>query len=255
MLLRISLIVAILAGLGAAGLGYYEVSNQIPALTAQRDTENTAKKDALGKLSTSEKNLKVTKAELATTQGELADTKGERDKAVARAQAQSDRADKLSDQLAKAVEERDAAQNLLASYKATDLTPEQIITLNKQIKNANAQIAVINGEKGILARELAKKTAELERIVGNDPTVKLPAELKGKIVVVDPKWDFVVLNIGDDRGVLQDGELLVSRNGKLVAKVVVRSVQKDRCVANVIPGWKLGEMIEGDDVTPAHPAS
>ena len=102
---------------------------------------------------------------------------------------------------------------------------------------------------------LGVATAELDRILGPSTDVKLPPDLKGKIVVVDPKWDFVVLNIGDDRGVLQDGELLVSRNGKLVAKVVVRSVQKDRCVANVIPGWKLGEMIEGDDVTPAHPAS
>jgi hypothetical protein len=79
--------------------------------------------------------------------------------------------------------------------------------------------------------------------------------LKGKIVVVDPKWDFVVLNIGDEQGAIQDGEMLVSREGKLVAKVVIRSVQKDRCIANVVPGWKLGEMIEGDEVTPAHPAS
>ena len=85
--------------------------------------------------------------------------------------------------------------------------------------------------------------------------VKLPADLKGKVVVVDPKWDFVVLNIGDDQGVLQDGEMLVSREGKLVAKVIVRTVEKDRCIANVVPGWKLGEMIEGDKVTPAHPAS
>jgi hypothetical protein len=255
MLLRISLIVAILAGLGAAGLGYYEVSNQIPALTQQRDTENTAKKDALTKLATSDKNLKKTAAELATTIQDLTDTKGERDKAVARAEAQVKRADELSDKLAKATDERDQAQNMLASYKATDLTPEQIIKLNKTLKEANAQIMVINGEKGILARELAKKTAELQRIIGDDPTVKLRSDLKGKIVVVDPKWDFVVLNIGDEQGVIQDGELLVSRGGKLVAKVVIRSVQKDRCIANVIPGWKLGEMIEGDDVTPAHPAS
>lgn len=254
MLLRIALILALVAALATGALSYL-AKEQVSLLTGQRDTENGAKKEALGKLSTSEKNLKMTKAELATTQGELADTKGERDKAVARAEAQSKRADELSDKLAKAVQERDEAQNMLASYKATDLTPEQIIALNKQLKNANAQIAVINGEKGILARELAKKTAELDRIVGPDPTVKLPADLKGKIVVVDPKWDFVVLNIGDDRGVIQDGEMLVSRNGKLVAKVVIRSVQKDRCVANVIPGWKLGEMIEGDDVTPAHPAS
>ena len=68
--------------------------------------------------------------------------------------------------------------------------------------------------------------------------------------MVDPKWDFVVLDIGDDQGVSADGELLVSREGKLVAKVIVRSLEKDRCIANIIPGWKLGEMIEGDEVTP-----
>jgi hypothetical protein len=72
---------------------------------------------------------------------------------------------------------------------------------------------------------------------------------------VDPKWEFVVLDIGDDQGVLQQGQLLVSRDGKLVAKVIVTRTDKDRSVANVMPGWKLGEIFEGDTVTPAHPAS
>jgi hypothetical protein len=81
------------------------------------------------------------------------------------------------------------------------------------------------------------------------------ANLRGKILVVDPKWDFVVLNIGLDQGVKEEGELLVSRDGRLVAKVIVRSLEKNRCIANVMPGWKLGEVIEGDEVSPAHPAS
>ena len=85
--------------------------------------------------------------------------------------------------------------------------------------------------------------------------MKLRADLKGKVVVVDPKWDFVVLDIGEDQGVLTDGELLVSRDGKLVAKVIVRTVEKDRCIANIMPGWKIGEVFEGDQVIPAHPAS
>ena len=89
---------------------------------------------------------------------------------------------------------------------------------------------------------------------GRTPDILLPASLDGKILVVDPKWDFVVLNIGDDQGVLQDGQLLVSRDGKLVAKVIVRSIEKDRCIANIMPGWKLGQVIEGDEVTPAYPA-
>jgi hypothetical protein len=120
---------------------------------------------------------------------------------------------------------------------------------------ANKQIAAINSEKGIFQRRALALQHQLDEIIGNDHPVILPADLKGKVVVVDPKWDFVVLNIGDKDGVQADGELLVSRNGKLVAKVKIRSIQGDRCIANVVPGWKLGEMFEGDDVTPAHPAS
>jgi hypothetical protein len=85
--------------------------------------------------------------------------------------------------------------------------------------------------------------------------VYLPASLKGKVLVSDPKWNFVLLDVGEDKGVLERGELLVNRNGKLVAKVVVSRVQKDRCIANVLPGWELGEVMEGDLVIPAHPAS
>ena len=95
----------------------------------------------------------------------------------------------------------------------------------------------------------------LNKYEGTNSFVSLRADLRGRILVVDPKWDFVVLNIGEDQGVLEDGELLVSRDGKLVAKVIVRSVEKNRCIANIMPGWKLGEVIEGDEVTPAHPAS
>jgi hypothetical protein len=101
------------------------------------------------------------------------------------------------------------------------------------------------------------KKVETELAVYRDPNffVTLPASLKGKVLVADPKWNFVVLNVGEDQGVLERGELLVNRNGRLVAKVVVRSVQKDRCIANVLPGWELGEVMEGDLVIPAHPAS
>jgi hypothetical protein len=254
MLLRISLIVAILAGLGAGGIGYYEWSTQIPALSKQRDDEKDAKNLALTQLAGTNRILVATQAKLAETQQELADTKSERDKAVARAEAQSKRADELADKLAKAVSERDAAQNQLAAYKATDLTPEQIIKLNKNLKDAQSEIVAINGEKSVMLRTITRLTNELNKYIGPEQFVKLRADLHGKILEVDPKWDFVVLNIGEDQGALQDGELLVSREGKLVAKVIISRVEKDRCIANLVPGWRIGDPIEGDEVTPAHPA-
>jgi hypothetical protein len=254
MLLRISLIVAILAGLGAGGIGYYEWSTQIPALKQQRDDEKDAKNLALTQLAGTNRILVATQAKLAETQQELADTKSERDKAVARAEAQSKRADELSTKLAKAVSERDDAQNQLASYKATDLTPEQIIKLNKNLKDAQSEIEAIKLANTLLQRKLVRTESRLALYEDKDLTIKLRPDLKGKILVVDPKWDFVVLNIGEDQGALQDAELLVSREGKLVAKVVIRSVEKDRCIANILPGWRIGDPIEGDEVTPAHPA-
>ncbi len=255
MLLRISLIVAILAGLGAGVVSYLEISDKIPALTQQRDTEKTAKNDALTKLATTEKNLKKTQVELASTQQELSDTKGERDKAVARADAQEKRAVELTDKLAKTTADLNTAQSSLAAYTVIGLTPEQVLTLNKTLKDAQSEVAVVNDEKMVLLRNVSKLQTRLAKYEGTNTFVMLRADLHGKIIVVDPKWDFVVLNIGEDQGVLPEGELLVSREGKLVAKVIVRTVEKDRSIANLVPGWKLGEMIEGDEVSPAHPAS
>ncbi len=255
MLLRISLIVAILAGLGAGVVSYLEVSDKIPALTKQRDDEHSAKVTALSDLSKTKTELAKTKNDLSQTQQDLAQTQSDRDKAVARADAQSKRADELTDKLANVSQQRDDAQNALAAYKATDLTPEQVFQLSKELKNARAEVEVVNGEKTILLHNINRLTTELNKYIGTNDYVKLRADLRGKILVVDPKWDFVVLDVGEDQGVIPDGELLVSREGKLVAKVVVHSVQKDRCIANLVPGWKIGEMIEGDEVSPAHPAS
>jgi hypothetical protein len=255
MLLRICLIVAIVAGLAVGGLGYYGASTQIPALKDQRDKEHDAKVSEITAHGKTKTELKKTAAELASTQQELTDTKGERDKAVARAESQSKRADELGDKLSKTTKERDDAQNELASFKVIGLTPEQVINLNKSLKNSRAEVEAVNGEKVVLLRTITRLTNELAKYIGPSEYVKLPAGMHGKILTVDPKWDFVILDIGEDQGVIPDGELLVSRQGKLVAKIVVSRVQKDRCVANLVPGWKLGDMIEGDEVSPAHPAS
>lgn len=255
MLLRICLFVAIVAGLGAGVVSYLEISDKIPALQKQRDDEHTAKVNEITAHGKTKTELKKTQGELAQTQQELTDTKGERDKAVARADAQNKRAEELADKLNKTTGERDEARNELASYKGSGLTPEQVFKLNKNLKDAQSEIVAVNGEKVVLLRTITRLTNELAKYIGPDNVVKLRPDLHGKIVVVDPKWDFVVLDIGEDQGVISDGELLVSRSGKLVGKVVVRSVQKDRSVANFVPGWKLSEIIEGDEVSPAHPAS
>ncbi len=256
MLIRITLILAIVAALAAGALNFFVVKDKITALAADRDTQKGDKEKAQTDLASTKKDLAKTQTTLSQTQRDLTDAKAQRDTAVATAATQTKRADDLSSKLTQTTQERDTAQNNLAAYKATGYEADQVSKLARSVKDTKEALEVANGEKAVLQKNITKLNTELLKYTGGpDAVVKLRADLKGKIIVVDPKWDFVVLNIGDDQGVLQDGELLVSRDGKLVAKVIVRSVEKGRSVANIVPGWKLGEVIEGDEVSPAHPAS
>jgi hypothetical protein len=256
MLMRISLIVAILAALGAGTLNVLQVRDKINTLITQRNDYHSQRDTVQGQLNTTNKTLVATQQTLKQTRQDLASAQASQKKAEADRDVATKNAADLTDKLAKANQDLGTAQADLAAYKATGKSPDEIGKLVMQIRLDQEEIAAINGEKVLLMRANARLTNELNKYIGPaDATVKLPADLKGNVVVVDPKWDFVVLDIGDDQGVLDEGELLVSRDGKLVAKIIVRTVEKDRCIANIMPGWKLGEVFEGDVVTPAHPAS
>ena len=251
MLLRISLIIAIIAALAVGVLNFVMVKEKIETVEAHRAKEESDKRDALGKLAKSEQDLQKTTADLNTTKETLATTTTERDKAQAEVAALTKKAGDLTEKLAKSTQERDEARSDLAAYKATGQTPEQILNFVNKIKQLQDTLEGANAENKFLAQKLRNTEAALAKIIDPEYKVPLPPELKGKVIASDPKWSFVVLDVGADQGVLTDGELLVNRNGKFVAKLRVRTVEKGRCIANIMPGWKLGEVMEGDQVFPA----
>lgn len=255
MLLRISLIVAILAGAAVGVLNFVKVKEKIETVEKHRADEQTAKETAQRELSDTKQTLAKTEKELKQTKETLDETTQQRDRAVAQAAEATKKATDLADKLAKTTEERNNAQAELAAYKATGRTPEQILAFDKTIKGLEKTIAALEDEKKLLARELLKTQNELARYTqpGWDGP-SLPATLTGKVMAADPKWDFVVINVGEDQGVLKHSRLYVSRDGKLVAKLRVTSVEKTQCIANVMDGWRVGDVVEGDVVIPVYPA-
>jgi hypothetical protein len=255
MLIRISLIIAIIAGLAAAALNFVKVKEKIDTVVAERNDWNKKWVDTDAELTTTKGNLAKTEKELNQTKETLLSTQQERDKAVQEADVQIKKATDLAEKLAKTTSERDEARAELAAYTATGYKPEQIAALGKQINKLQATLEALQEEKQVLQYAYEKTKTELEYITGKIPYVTLKADLKGKILVADPKWEFVVLDVGQEQGAKVRGELLVSRDGRLVAKVIISDVQKGRCIANVMPGWKLADVLEGDQVIPAHPES
>jgi myosin heavy subunit len=238
-------------------VNFLKVKEKITTLQTDLKDQTDQKEKAQRELAKTSKDLDTTKKSLDQTKQALTAANSEKDKALAAADTATKRADQLTETLASTKALLADSQATNEQYRLTGLSPAQVLALNKQLQAAQAQVAEAQAVIKGLERKNDKLTTELERYtLGGERIVYLPANLVGKIVVVDPKYSFVILDVGDEQGIKEDGELLVSRNGKLVAKVRVTSVQKDRCIANVMQGpSKLGEPIEGDLVIPAHPAS
>jgi len=256
MLIRISLIIALVAGLATAGINLFQVRTKFETLKADRNNERSLKEQALAELSSTRQQLNQTTAQLKKTEEELATARKERDEAVATAETQTRRANQLDEELKKTRATLEDARAELARWNVLGIPVEQVkevVALNRRLLE---QVEVQKEEIETLIRANARLTNELARVLGGtEYVVRLPAHLRGKVIAYDPKWDFVVVNVGEEQGLLEYGELLISRNGQLVGKAIVRKVEKDRAIANLVPGWKLGEPVEGDEVLPAHPAS
>jgi hypothetical protein len=245
-MLRISLIIALVASIAALVVSQIRVAEKINGLTTELDTtkqtlstsqeaERKAKKDAKDATAAADqakKSLETTKAELAT--------------ASEKADQQEKRANDLAGQVDKLTQQRNDAQTELAKWKASGLTLEQITATLLENKKLTGENNGLKEENKILARKLLTVESELAYFTGADKKVQLPPGLKGKIIAVDPKYEFVVLDIGETQGVLKRGEMLINRSGRLVAKVRILSVETNRCVANILPDWKQGEPMEGD---------
>lgn len=255
MLMRISLIVAIIAGLAAGVLSFIKVKEKIDGVVAERNDWNQKYVATDAELTTTKDTLAKTTKELGKTKDALAKSEQERAAAVAEMEVQIKKSTELSQKLGETIAQRDEARANLAAYEATGRKPQEILAMNKQLKDAEDALEVSQMEKKILQKELDKTQEKLLALIDPDHIVRMKADIRGKILVADPKWEFVVLNVGEDEGAKMNGELLVSREGRLVAKIIIREVQKGRCIANLMPGWKLADVSEGDQVIPAHPES
>jgi len=247
-MLRISLIIAVLAGVAALAISQLRVSEKIKSLTsdlestkqtltASQAAEAKAKKDARDATAAADKakkDLDAAKTDLAA--------------ASEKADQQERRANDLEKRLTDTTQQRNDAQAELARWKAFEKSIDeirQIIADNKKLVGENDGL---KEEAKVLNRKINLVQAELDNFIEPGKKVILPAGLKGKVMAVDPKYEFVVLNIGEADGVLRRGEMLVNRSGRLVAKVRVLSMDSNRCIANVLPEWKHGEIMEGDVV-------
>lgn len=123
--------------------------------------------------------------------------------------------------------------------------------LRKQIsarQEAEAQLIMTMKEKRILETKLRKftaafKTVELDRIV-----IKPVSTLAGKVLVVDKKFAFIVVDLGRANNLKLGDILSVYRNDKFIGRVEVEKVEEEISAAAILPTWQDVEFKENDEV-------
>lgn len=250
--LRLCLALAIAAGIGVIAISQFVVRPHVQTIIDARDDfdrkwkkSEEEKRKVTKDLRDTQDKLKGTQEDLESTRQNLTETKSSLDSEKKRASDLSSTVDRQKNQLKTKDDE-------LARWVGTGLTPEQIAGLQGQLKDTRSANEALTEENKLFLEKNKKLQARLDDVFGKqDPDV--PSTVRGKVLVVDPKWDFVVLDVGARHNLPERGVLLISRNGALVAKVRVLNVENDRCVANIMPGWKLNEVLEGDEVFPYSP--
>ena len=249
-MLRPVLIFAFLASLAAALTAFLITKPKVEEI----NTTLASTRDQLSKSQESDRKntaeAKANKAAKEEAEKQLAGTKEELTKVTAKADELETRSTKLAADLAKTTSDRNDARNELAQWVATGSKPSDINALKVGKKAAEDERDNLAAEKIVFLRNLHSLQAKLDQYVNPDKEVPLPIGLAGRVVAVNPKWNFVMLDIGANAGVLERGQLKVHRNGKLVAKVRIVSVTPTSAIANVMPEWHQPgqEIAEGDSV-------
>lgn len=143
-------------------------------------------------------------------------------------------------------------------------------TANNELAGMRPMISQLEAEKGALQanidglneqiarseeqmRDMADKVNALEKTVdeletGLDIGKTVPKGLTGRILAVNPYWNFVVLDIGKGSGLISNTDMLVHRNDKLIGKVHVSAVKDDMSIAEIVNDWEQSPIREGDNV-------
>lgn len=209
--------------------------DDLTSTASARDLAERARIASERKLKTNEAtfasaNEKVSNAESKAANAAAELTKAEEEKTVVGAKLHASEA-QIAD-LKKRVDE--AGEPPLPGSPEAIPVPNDI---KAQLADVKQELAAAEAEKTILAD---KMQAARDRVTALEAANKRPgagaslAAVHGKILAVNQAYNFVVLSVGERQGVVANSELLVMREGNLIGKIRISSVEPTTSIGDII---------------------
>lgn len=124
--------------------------------------------------------------------------------------------------------------------------PKKLTATNEELRE---ELAAVRQEKRELEKKIAERTGGLPGSV-DVGRVKITTgrRFSGKVLVVNPKYDFVVVDIGKTQGLEKGVVLIVHRENKFIGKLEVIKVYEKMAAADLITDWMQHEVQVNDGV-------
>ena len=132
-----------------------------------------------------------------------------------------------------------SAKQLAAKIK--DLQ-EQLAAKETELADTKLVFTALSEGKAYAERAYEKLSRELAEFKMSRHFI-MP---EGRVLAVNPGWNFVVMNLGDRQGIKAGLPMLVTRQGQLVAKLQTKSVEPTQTVADIVGG----SMAKGEKIKP-----
>lgn len=227
----------------------FNKANLVAATTNdfKRMRDEQAKLDAVAKntydtLKQTEKDLADTRDTLKKTEDELATTKTtlkEREDEVA--QLKTSVSEKEQE-----IAKRDGQINELKTAKA-DLE-QQVKDREDKIAKNEETIKDLKDEIRADEEDIKRISAELSACQSHGTKPYIRPGTAGRIVKVNDDWNFVVINLGTNHGMVPNGDMYVHRGDKLIGLVTIAVANKEMSIATIDRDWEQGRIQEGDFV-------
>jgi hypothetical protein len=129
------------------------------------------------------------------------------------------------------------------------LEPERLAKINPGGGNIDDELEIIREEKRRLELVLQERTGAVTDSVDlGEVKVHTGKRFSGSILVVNRRYDFVVIDLGREHGMETDVVLILHRGSKFLGKVMVEKVYARMSAATLMLDWIQGEPQVGDGV-------
>jgi predicted RNase H-like nuclease (RuvC/YqgF family) len=237
---KILIFASIVVSLATAGLGFIN-KGKLGDTVAEIDVAKQEATQAKQELASANSAVDTAKEDVASLTSEKEQALSQAASAEEKARQAGEKVSELETQISqkegeisKLTADIEAKETEIANLKTqtetTTTEPTEDVTAMLQEKET--LIAKLQGDLDAAKAQLS----DLRQRETDRQQLRMRDGLTGRILAVNQAWNFVVLNLGDKNGVVNNAEMLVKRGNSLIGKVRITSVEPATSIADIVSG-------------------